>query len=137
MGVCALLTTGLRAILPPHHTHTGGGSPSGELSPEDTALLSKYVTSGYLSEGNWGKVQAKFAEDGSVQLQNFLKPAWVAQVAQVRGGVVQRLGILGRLGGMWDACSGRVLLQGCRAVSLPLASGLRCRRAGGVGGRCG
>ena len=74
------------ACTPAPLSHTGGGSPSGELTPEDTALLSKYVTAGYLSEGNWGKVQAKFAEDGSVQLQNFLKPAWVAQVAQVRGG---------------------------------------------------
>ena len=55
------------------------------------------MTAGYLSEGNWGKVQAKFAEDGSVQLQNFLKPASLAQVAQVRGGAVQGRGALGLL----------------------------------------
>lgn len=42
-------------------------------------------------EGNWGAVQAKFAEDGSVQLQNFLKKELAAQVAQVRSQQSRRL----------------------------------------------
>jgi hypothetical protein len=91
-------------LLPCPAPTAGGGSPAGELTPEDTELLSKYVTAGYLSEGNWAKVQAKFAEDGSVQLQNFLKPVWVAQVAQVRGGAgrcgAEEFGLLRGLGGM-------------------------------------
>lgn len=41
-----------------------------------------------LQEGNWEKVLAKFKEDGSVQLQNFLKKEWAEQVAQVRRGCV-------------------------------------------------
>lgn len=32
-------------------------------------------------ESNWGAVRAKFQEDGSVQLQNFLSKDWAAQVA--------------------------------------------------------
>ena len=61
-----------------------GGSAAGELSEEEEGLLRRYVNGGYLSQGNWAKVQSKFGEDGSVQLHNFLAPAWAQQVAQVR-----------------------------------------------------
>ena len=63
-----------------------GGSPSGELSEEEAAALGRYVNASYLQQENWGKVAVKFGEDGSVQLQNFLRPALAAQVAQVRAG---------------------------------------------------
>lgn len=62
-------------------------------------MLRQYVNGGYLSEGNWAKVQAKFAEDGSVQLHNFLAPSWAEQVAQVCWGAAQRGGFLLPLGG--------------------------------------
>lgn len=58
-----------------------GGSPAGELSAEDLAYLGQYVNPSYLSQANWAKVEAKFTEDGSVQLHNFLKPTWAQQVA--------------------------------------------------------
>jgi hypothetical protein len=64
-----------------HRLLPAGGSPAGELSEEDSALLGRYVSPSYLQEGNWGRVQAKFAEDGSVQLHNFLRPEWARQVA--------------------------------------------------------
>ncbi|KAL4426531.1 hypothetical protein ABPG77_008389 [Micractinium sp. CCAP 211/92] len=59
-----------------------GGSTAGELGAEELAVLGKYVNPSYLQEGNWEKVLAKFKEDGSVQLQNFLKKEWAEQVAQ-------------------------------------------------------
>ncbi|KAI3435904.1 hypothetical protein D9Q98_001962 [Chlorella vulgaris] len=58
-----------------------GGSPAGELSAEDLAYLGQYVNPSYLSQANWAKVEAKFKEDGSVQLHNFLKPTWAQRVA--------------------------------------------------------
>ncbi|KAG1656705.1 hypothetical protein FOA52_006489 [Chlamydomonas sp. UWO 241] len=44
-----------------------------ELTDDDLALLIKYVNPSYLNEDAWPKIQAKFEEDGSVQLQSFLK----------------------------------------------------------------
>ena len=57
-----------------------------ELSEADLGVLRRYVNPSYLAGGlqTWGRVAAKFAEDGSVQLHNFLAPAWAQQVAQVR-----------------------------------------------------
>eukprot|EP00798_Chlamydomonas_sp_ICE-L_P021076 gene21076-27957_t len=44
-----------------------------DVSDDDLALLIKYVNPTYLSEDGWPKLQAKFEEDGSIQLHNFLK----------------------------------------------------------------
>ena len=38
-----------------------------------------------LQEANWSKVQARFTEEGSVQLQNFLSKQWAQQVTEVGG----------------------------------------------------
>lgn len=45
--------------------------PSGslDLDDDDLALLVRFVNPSYLSEDSWPKIQAKFEEDGSVQLQ--------------------------------------------------------------------
>lgn len=58
-----------------------GGAPSGALGPEDLSQLARFVNPSYLEESNWGRVAARFQDDGSVQLQNFLAPAWAAQLA--------------------------------------------------------
>lgn len=65
-----------------HFQPFSGGSAAGELGAEELAALGKYVNPSYLQEGNWDKVLAKFKEDGSVQLHNFLKKEWAEQVAQ-------------------------------------------------------
>ena len=46
-------------------------NPSGslDLDDDDLALLVRFVNPSYLSEDSWPKIQAKFEEDGSVQLQ--------------------------------------------------------------------
>lgn len=66
------------------------------------------MPSGPPQEGNWGKVLAKFKEDGSVQLQNFLRKEWAEQVAQVRRG--------GALGTPRCACLGPLP---ARSLGLP------------------
>lgn len=43
------------------------------LSEEDVSFLQKYVNDTYLKSEVWKKIQAWFADEGSVQLQNFLK----------------------------------------------------------------
>uniref|UniRef100_A0A7R9YSB2 Fe2OG dioxygenase domain-containing protein n=1 Tax=Chlamydomonas euryale TaxID=1486919 RepID=A0A7R9YSB2_9CHLO len=61
-----------------HYEPFRGCSPAeeaSELSDDDLALLIKFVNPSYLNEDSWPKIQAKFEEDGSVQLQSFLKTA--------------------------------------------------------------
>ncbi|GAX82106.1 hypothetical protein CEUSTIGMA_g9534.t1 [Chlamydomonas eustigma] len=62
------------------------GSPStqssDDLSDDDLSLLVRYINPSYLAEENWPKVQAKFQEDGSIQLQNFLKKALADRIVQ-------------------------------------------------------
>lgn len=49
-------------------------------------LLLKYINPTYLSDDNWAKVAARFEEDGSVQLQNFLEPALASRIAAAAAG---------------------------------------------------
>eukprot|EP00887_Chlorella_sp_A99_P006370 scaffold3.g6370.t1 len=60
---------------------SGEGAPGGPLTEADASFLLKWVNPAYLSEDAWHKVAARFKEDGSVQLQNFLQPSLAAKVA--------------------------------------------------------
>ena len=40
-----------------------------DLDDDDLALLIRYVNPTYLSEDSWPKIQARFEEEGSIQLQ--------------------------------------------------------------------
>ncbi len=42
---------------------------SGPLTDADRAALAAWVSPAYLDPASWGKIQAKFEADGSVQLQ--------------------------------------------------------------------
>ncbi|PNW79265.1 hypothetical protein CHLRE_09g408464v5 [Chlamydomonas reinhardtii] len=53
------------------HTPIEGGE--GALSDEDLGKLIRWVNPVYLDESSWPKIQARFAEEGSVQLHNFIK----------------------------------------------------------------
>jgi hypothetical protein len=57
-----------------------GPSTDAELSEADLRLLRSYVNPTYLEAAAWGKIQAKFKEDGSVQLHRFLLPALADRV---------------------------------------------------------
>ncbi|PNH00469.1 hypothetical protein TSOC_013705, partial [Tetrabaena socialis] len=50
------------------------------LSDDDLALLVRWLNPVYLSEAAWPRVQARFEEDGSVQLHNFLKKGLAEQI---------------------------------------------------------
>lgn len=59
-----------------------GGGEGDELSDQDMALLLKFVNPVYLSDQSWSAVLPKFREDGSVQLQGFLKSSVAAKVRE-------------------------------------------------------
>ncbi|GAB4821858.1 hypothetical protein N2152v2_008904 [Parachlorella kessleri] len=50
-----------------------GGEPGGELSEGDKEALLQWVNPAYLDPKSWTHIQAKFREDGSIQLHGFLK----------------------------------------------------------------
>lgn len=50
-------------------TQTCSDAAPSDLDDDDLALLVRFVNPSYLSEDSWPKIQAKFEEDGSVQLQ--------------------------------------------------------------------
>jgi len=61
----------------------GEGAPlstSDDVTDDDLALLVRWVNPAYLGEDAAAKVQAKFEEDGSVQLVNFLRRDRAAEI---------------------------------------------------------
>ncbi|GFR40250.1 hypothetical protein Agub_g822 [Astrephomene gubernaculifera] len=60
-----------------HEPVQGGEGP---LSDDDLALLVRYVNPVYLAEASWPKIRERFAEEGSVQLHNFLKRGLAEQI---------------------------------------------------------
>mmetsp|Transcript_31041 Transcript_31041/g.68891 ORF Transcript_31041/g.68891 Transcript_31041/m.68891 type:complete len:719 (-) Transcript_31041:853-3009(-) len=65
-----------------------------DLSDADLAALVRYLNPTYLSEDAWPRIHAKFAEDGSIQLQNFLKRSVAERItaALVREDLADGLG---------------------------------------------
>ncbi|KXZ49624.1 hypothetical protein GPECTOR_20g481 [Gonium pectorale] len=60
-----------------HTPIADGASP---LSDDDLSLLVRYVNPAYLVESAWPKIRQRFEEEGSVQLQGFLKKGLAEQI---------------------------------------------------------
>ncbi|KAG2489088.1 hypothetical protein HYH03_012314 [Edaphochlamys debaryana] len=60
-----------------HEPIAGGEAP---LSEDDLSFLVRWLNPAYLSEASWPKIRARFEDEGSVQLHNFLKPKLAQEI---------------------------------------------------------